>query len=164
MTVPGFYIDGFLMEEFFLPVDERNRAMAIEQRERHTASVLNIREIAIYETLEIQNGQQWFSGNIGFRTTFDLVALNGGVSIPPGVTTLTLTTTSEPPLITFQNSLVPTPSFVSATSTTTKFYFNDPLLGVVFDNSVPAAQTVTITNNTGETLTQCFWVFNYYKT
>lgn len=164
MTIPN---NAFLPIEFDLPKDQPSMHMRIEHRERQTASMLNVREIGIYEKYQVQNGQQWFSTQTAgiqqskrqaFRTTFDLVALNGA-PIGPGVTTLTLTATTEPPLINFGNVLIPTAGWGAATTATNFYFINDPLLFVRTNNMTPTTQNIIITNNTGAALSQAYWVF-----
>src|SRR5882672_4310632 len=116
---------AFLPPEFDIAEGEENLQELISQRERITASAVNLREISSYELAELVNGQQWFStttypqpriSRYAYRSTFDLVALNGGVSIPAGATTLTLTANTRPPLIPFVNSLIPLDGWGGAVS------------------------------------------------
>jgi len=98
----------------------------------------------------------------GYRVTFDLIALNAGVAIGAGVTTLTLTATTQPPLI--NQILYPTRAYGGATIAGPIYIFvNDPELYIRFDNTVPTAQTIIITNNTGSNVTQLYWVMEYLK-
>lgn len=163
---------SYLPPEFDIPKDKELFQEFIAQRERLTSSIVNIKENAQYEKTELLTGQQYFSTQIGgvlktsytYRTAFDLVALNGG-NIPNGTTTLTLTTTTVPPLIKFATSLIPVHGFGAATTTATIFVFaNDPNLSVQFNNSNPAAQTIVIVNNLGVSFTQFYWVMEYIKT
>lgn len=140
---------------------------------RITDSV-NFKEGGLYQLREEANFQRFFPNPTGvtnpfqlrngYRTTFDLVYLNGG-PIPIGVTNLTLTATTQPPLIPTNNGvLIPTDGWGAATIAGPIYYFiNDPLLYVRFDNTNPNAQVIKITNNTGSPLTQCYWVFFYLK-
>jgi hypothetical protein len=168
---------AFLPVEFQVEKEEKLFKELIAKRERLTATILNVKEIAQYELRELLNGQQWFNPGTsqaysqtstrmpryGFRTTFDLVALNGGV-IPAGATTLTLTAATIPPLIPFANSLIPTDGYGAATNATEFYFINDPLLFVRTNLMTTAVQQITVTNNTGSDLTQCFWVMEYLKT
>lgn len=173
MTIaPSNTQSSYLPAEFQVEGDEQFFRQLIAERERITSSIVNIKENAQYEKRELLSAQQWFSSNnngaiktnYAYRTSFDLVALNGG-NIGAGVTSLTLTATTQPPLISFVNLLIPLHGFGAATTTGTIFVFvNDPNLYVQFDNSVPAAQKVVITNNLGVNLTQLYWVFEYLKT
>lgn len=126
---------------------------------------VNQREIALYDLTELVTGQQWFTlgdpqtKRYAYRTTFDLVDLNGG-NIPDAMTTsITLTTSTIPPFI--NNALDPIHGFGGATGIDGIFYFvNDPELYVRFDNTT---NTVIIVNNTGVDMTQMYWVMEYLK-
>jgi len=83
-------LSSYLPIEFNMPPDDEIMREIITQRERLTASIVNIKENANYEKFEILSAMQWFSTTAptvnapdkkryGFRTTVDLVALNGGV-------------------------------------------------------------------------------------
>jgi hypothetical protein len=147
------------------------------KRERLTATILNIKENAQYEKFELVSGQQWFSTtrdnaiitNYTYRVSFDLVALKGG-PIPPGLTPLTLTSTTMPPLLQYANTLIPTHIFGAATVA-------GPLLlplpyasatgnniEIWFDITNKAAQTFNINNNYGSNLIQAYAVIEYIKT
>lgn len=142
---------------------------------RITDSV-NFKEGGLYQLREEANFQRYFPNpsNVtdntfnlrsGYRTTFDLVYLNGA-PIPSGITTpITLTSSTQPTLIPTNNGvLIPTDGWGAATIAGPKYFFiNDPLLYVRFNNTVPGAQVIEITNNTGSPLTQCYWVFHYLK-
>jgi hypothetical protein len=130
---------------------------------------LNTKEGGLYLLQELASFQQYFSiiptrlsqNRNGYRTTFDLVALNGG-PIGPGTTVIPLTATSQPPLI--NGILYPVHGFGGATIAGPIYIFlNDPQVYVRFDNTVPTAQNVDITNNSGSSLTQCYWVMEYLK-
>lgn len=163
---PANAMAAYLPDEFQIEGDESFVRELIAERQRRTASALNIREIATYERVELLNGSQWFSTNVapaprvtryGFRTTVDLVALNGA-AIGAGATALTLTTSTIPPAIA---AVTPLPSWGSATTASGIFvYINDPLVFVRF---TPATNVITITNNFGSNLTQCYFVLNYLK-
>lgn len=175
---PANTLTAFLNPEFQVEGDEEYLRQIIAQRERLTATILNVKEIAQYELRELLDGQQWFNPGTSqdssnsstrqprynFRTTFDLVALNGGVAIPAGLTTLTLTATTIPTLIPFANSLIPTDAYGAATIATNFIFINDPNLFIRTNNMTPALQQIIINNNTGAALTQCYWVFEYLKT
>jgi hypothetical protein len=158
---------SYLPTEFQVEGDEQFFRQLIAERERLTASILNIKEIAQYELQELLSGKQYFStqaaslpriNRYGFRTTIDLVALNGG-PIGAGATNLVLTTTTIPPAI--NGATIPLPSWGSATTATGVFIFiNDPQVFVRF---TPSTQTITITNNFGSNLNQCYFVLEYLK-
>ena len=158
----------YLPGEFELPQGELLRDF-ISKRERLTASIINIKENANYQKIELMSGQQWFvltsaataSNQIpryGFRVTADLVALNGG-PIGAGSTNIVLNASTQPSSI--LGSLYPLPSHGSATSASGVYLFlNDPQVYVRF---TPSTQTISITNSFGSNLTQCYYVFEYLK-
>ncbi len=94
----------------------------------------------------------------GYRMTYDLVDLNGG-PIPVGVTVIA----------------VPTEQLINGITDPTHIYGACTLSGpkyrglpsmeidVEFDNTVPAAQTIEITNNSGSALDQAYLTFEYVK-
>jgi hypothetical protein len=158
---------AFLQQEFFLPEGEEDVKVAISDRENRTASALNVREIGQYELVEVLNGQTWFSNRqqltgqsqkarYGYRTTFNLVALLES-AIPIGVTTIRVS-----PAI--SSIVIPTRCFGAATIAGPKYvFFPSMLVDVVFDNSNPAKQTLTITNNTAGVFSQCYVTVEYLK-
>jgi hypothetical protein len=168
-------ISSFLPTEFQIEGDEKFVRQLIAERERLTASIINVKENSNYEKSELLSGQQWFTSNIGgqlnpefgYRLSFDLVALNGG-NIPNGTTTINLPTTATatniPIVITYVNSLIPTHGFGAATIGTTLYFINDPQIYVRFTNTNPTTQSVVVTNTTGLAITQFYWVFEYLKT
>jgi hypothetical protein len=143
----------------------------LSNRERLTATILNIKENAQYEKRELLSGQQYFSAIISgalktlytFRLTFDLVALNGGVPIPVGVTTLILTTTSQPPLINIPTAIQPVHGFGAANNGTLFYFINDPLVYINTNVWTNTTQEIIITNNSGAALIQAVFVFEYIK-
>jgi len=42
-------------------------------------------------------------------------------------------------------------------------FLNDPQVYVRFNNTVPAAQTIDVVNNSGSPLTQAYWTIEYLK-
>jgi len=157
-----------------LPQDNKLFLEALTIRLKRITQSVNRKEGSLYLLQELANFQQFFQYSVpatftvdannirfGYRTTFDLVALKGG-PIPPGVTTLTLTTTTTPPLI--NGILTPTEAHGAATIAGSIYvFFNGTDVNVEFDNTVPTAQVITITNNTGTDLIQAYWVMNYLK-
>jgi len=150
------------------PTDSEDFIDILTLDRKRIVDSLNTKEGAFHLLQELASFQQYFSLNdpmnnrSGYRTDFDLVALNGGVPIPIGVTTLTLTATTQPPLI---NGIVnPVHGYGGATIAGPIYIFlNDPQVYVRFDNTVPAAQAVVITNNSGSPLTQAYWTMEYLK-
>lgn len=159
---------SYLPEQYSLPSNYENARRFIEDRERLTASILNIKSIGNFQEYVLQNGDQWFTSvvdgqfipNYGFRLTLDLVEFNGGV-IPPGVTNFTLTPTTIPPNI--PGVTKPLPSYGSGTIAGPTYVFTGTDFNVRFNNTNPASQVITLTNNTGTNLTQCYWVFNFLQ-
>lgn len=164
---PSNSFNPFLPPEQDFPQDEKLFREILSSRERLTASIVNIKENAQYELLEIVTGQQWFNSlgtqqsqqpRYGFRTVIDMVALNGS-PIPIGVTSLTLTSSTIP--VAISEYVTPLPSFGSATDSTGLCYFlNDPNIFFRFN---PSTNVITLTNTTGLTLTQCYVVLEYLK-
>lgn len=161
---------SFLPVEFDITSNDQLFRELIAKRERLTATLLNIKENAQYETIELLTGQQWFTNNTTgatrtsyvFRLTFDLVALNGG-NIGPGTTTLTLSSSTQPPSINIPNSIQPVHGFGAANNGTNFYFINDPLVYVRTNVWSSGSQQVIITNNSGSPLTQAVWVFEYIK-
>jgi hypothetical protein len=159
---------SFLPTEFDIPDDPKEQRKYLVERTRLTASILNTKSNGNYQSVVVMNGDQWFTQVIqgqaipkyGFRIAFDLVAMNGA-PLPPGATTFTLIPTSQPPNILGITS--PLPSYGSGTIAGPIYVFTGSDFNVRFDNTVPASQVITLTNNTGTNLTQCFWVFNFLR-
>lgn len=165
---------SFLPPEQDFPEDNKLLREILANRERLTADILNVKEIAQYEKREVITGQQWFSSpvsgaiktNYGYRLTFDLVALNGGNIADGGLTTIALQadpTVATPTFIKYANGLIPLDGYGAATNGTTYYFINDPNLYVRFVNISTTNQSVLVTNTTGGPLTQCYWVFEYLK-
>ena len=173
---PSNSASAFLPTEVQFSEEPKLMSELLSKRERLTATCLNIREIAQYQTVEVRTGQAWFNTSTisltaqnrqGFRLTFDLVAMNLAQfligTIPPGVTTLTLTTTTVPKSIQIPTGLIPTDGYGACTNATNFYFINDPLVFVRTNIWTNGSQTITITNNTGSALTQAYWVFEYIK-
>lgn len=168
---PAFSYSSYLPVQFEIPTDPEDQRRFIDARERLTASILNLKTNGNYESRELLTADQWFTqlisgaliGKFGFRYTFDLVKLNGG-PIPPGVTVINLALVPAPNgPISILGITYPLPSSGSATIAGPIYVFTGTDFNVTFDNTVPAAQLITVTNNTGVNLTQCFWNFEYLK-
>lgn len=89
---PTGSFDQYLAPEFNVAPDDERAFELISERERNTASIINILERGQYQTFELLNGQQWFTNSsatnsnvplYGFRTVVNLGAL-------PNTTTLTV--------------------------------------------------------------------------
>lgn len=169
---PANTLSNYLPIEFQVEGNEEFFRQLIAERERLTATILNVKESSQYELIEILNAQQWFSTSsattkttsYAFRLTFDLVALNAGVAIPGGVTTLALTATTQPPLINIPTAIQPLHGFGAANNGTNFYFINDPLVFVRTNIWNNVTQQIIITNNSGAALTQAVWVFEYLKT
>lgn len=165
---PANTYSSYLPVQFEIPVEPEEQRIFIDARERLTASILNVKTNGNYEQRELLSADQWFTtlvngivvGKSGFRFTFDLVALNAG-PIPPGVTVINLSLVTPP--ISILGITFPLPSYGSATIAGPIYVFTGTDFNVTFNNTVPAAQLITITNNTGANLTQVYWVFSYLK-
>ena len=165
---PSNSYSSYLPVEFDLPIEPESQRQFLNKRERLTASILNVKTNGNYEQRELLSADQWFTsiingvtvGKFGFRFTFDLVSLNGG-PIPPGVTNIALAAVVPP--ISILGITNPLPSYGSGTIAGPIYVFTGTDFNVQFNNTVPAAQVITITNNTGTNLTQCYWVFQYLK-
>ena len=129
---------------------------------RRIANSVNTKESGLFLLQENASFEQWFGtspqqNRNGYRTTFDLVALNGG-NIGASAS-LVLTTTTQPPAP--KGYLYPVQGFGGALDTTGLSYFlNDPQIYVRYQSST---NTIIITNNTGNALTQCYWCMEYLK-
>jgi hypothetical protein len=146
--------------------EEKNFNATLMLYLRRMANSVNTKDQGIYLLQETGNFQQWFNASTpvvvsnnrnGYRITLDFVALNGG---PIGASaTITLTTATQPPKII--GYMFPTRGFGGALSSTGISYFpSDPNVSVTYNNST---NTFTITNTTGNTLTQFYWVMEYLK-
>lgn len=131
---------------------------------RRVANAVNTKESGLFLLQENANFEQWYQlGNPqqnrnAYRTTVDLVSLNGG-NIPTGSTNIVLTSSTQPPLI--KGYLYPVQGFGGAVDTDGLSYFlNDPSIYVRYQNST---NTIIITNNSGNALTWCVWVQEYLK-
>lgn len=163
---------AYLPPEQDFPEDSKLFREILSSRERLTATILNIKENAQYEKVEILTGQQWFTSaasgatktSYTIRLTFDLVALNGGVAIPIGTTTLSLSTSTQPAKINIPTAIQPVHGFGAANNGTNFYFINDPLVFVRTNVWTNATQQIIIQNNSGATLTQCVWVMEYIKT
>ncbi|MCQ6468460.1 hypothetical protein NPN14_24855, partial [Vibrio parahaemolyticus] len=85
-----------------------------------------------------------------------LVALNGGVAIPVGVTTLDLVllVNPQPAPITIPTAIQPICGYGAANNGANFYFINDPLVFVRTNVWTNASQQIIITNNSGATLTQ----------
>lgn len=134
---------------------------------RRVANSVNTKESGLYLLQETANFEQWFGltpqqNRNAYRLTIDCVALNGAPIGP--VATIILypgpvppATQPVPPI----GYLYPVQGFGGAVDNTGISYFlNDPQIYVRYTSST---NTISITNNTGNTLTWCVFVLEYLK-
>jgi hypothetical protein len=178
---------AFLEEDYITPSSYEDGVEAMAERERRTASIINVREIATYqvsgtilpvtvpvvpENSEILNGQQWFrpepatgdqkKAQYAYRSVFDIVNLNGDVPIPA---------TGVP--VTVPHGLSAGGGFFTFTriyGTATKagpVYMPIPYASPTLNLNIEVSVTNTniiVTVGTGQTaLTQCYIVLEYLK-
>lgn len=130
---------------------------------RRIANAVNTKESGLFLLQETASFGQWFGSSPqqnrdAYRTTFDLVSLNGGV-ILPGTTPIPLTPTTQPPSI--NGYLLPVHGFGGCLDDTGVSYFpSDTNVEITYTHST---NTITITNNTGNNLTWAVWVIGYLK-
>lgn len=166
----------FLPSEVQFGSDPERMNELLAKRERLTATCMNLREIAQYQTVEVRTGQSWFGNSPvnqpnqprqGYRLTFDLVAMNLAEFASPvigaGATTLTLTASTVPAAIQISAALTPTDGYGACTNATRFYFIDHPLVFVDTNIWTNTSQTITITNNTGSDLTQAYFVFEYIK-
>lgn len=147
-----------------IPIEPKQMQETVNLLFKKVISAVNTKEGGIYALQENANYSQYFTtGNPNqyrnaYRTTFDLVALNGG-NIPVGTTALAaLTSSTNPPAIT--GALYPVSAKGGGKGTDGIFYFTDGAIQINFN---PATQVVTVINNTGVQLTSLIWDMNYLK-
>src|SRR2546429_5154363 len=134
---PANTLSSYLPIQFQVEGDEEFFRQLIAERERLTATIVNIKENAQYEKQEIITGQQWFTSQVSgalksnyiYRLAFDLTTFNApftvSVPIPVGVTTFTLNadpTITQPSSINIPTNIFPVHGF-GAASNGTNFYF-----------------------------------------
>lgn len=131
---------------------------------RRIANAVNTKESGLFLLQENANFEQWYQtanpqqNRNAYRTTADLVLLNGG-NIPVGSTSLVLASSTQP--MNINGYLYPVQGFGGAVDTGGLSYFlNDPSIYVRYQNST---NTIIIQNNSGNALTWCVWVMEYLK-
>lgn len=159
--------------------DEPNFSESLVLYLRRIASSVNTKQSGLFLLQENANFEQWFQTSTttssastqnrsAYRLTTDLVALNLLINavpnIPVGTTNnLTLPATPTPgipgrPV----GYLYPVQGFGGALDTAGESYFpSDPNVTISYNSST---FTFTIINNTGNALTQLYWVMEYLKT
>jgi hypothetical protein len=131
---------------------------------RRVANAVNTKESGLFLLQENASFEQWYqTGNPqqnrnGYRTTIDLVVLNGG-NIPMGSTSLVLSSSTQPTNI--MGYMFPVQGFGGAIDANGLSYFlNDPDIYVRYQAST---NTIIIQNNSGSALSWCVWVMEYLK-
>jgi hypothetical protein len=136
---------------------------------RRIANAVNTKASALFLLQENANFGQWFQvttptsvnsqqNRNSYRLTVDLVALNGGVITPAGAT-LSLSSSTIP--VAPIGYKYPVEGFGGALDSTGVSYFpSDPNVTITYTGST---NTFTVINNTGNNLTQCYFVINYLK-
>lgn len=131
---------------------------------RRIANAVNTKESGLFLLQETANFEQWFGSTPqqnrnAYRLTVDLVALNGG-NIPNGTTNRSLSSVTQPPAP--LGYLFPVHGFGGALDTSGRSYFpSDPNVTISYTSST---NTFVIVNNTGNALTQLYFVIEYLKT
>lgn len=138
---------------------------------RRIANAVNTKENGLYLLQETANFEQWFGADPqqnrnAYRLTVDLVYLNNFLNssptIPIGTTTLALPATSVPGIPARPiGYLFPIQGFGGALDSTGESYFpSDPNVTISY---IDSTFTFIIVNNTGNALTQLYWVIEYLK-
>lgn len=143
--------------------DEPNFDSTLVLYLRRVANAVNTKQNGLFLLQETANFEQWYTATpqetrSAYRLTVDFVQLNGGPLTLP-ITTLTLTTSTQPPLI--NGYMFPVQGFGGCIDSTGVSYFtNDINITITYTAST---NTFTIVNNTGNTLTWAVWVMEYLK-
>lgn len=145
---------------------------------RRIANSVNTKESGLFLLQENASFEQWFQttdptsnasiqNRSGYRLTTDLVALNllinASPTIPNGTTNNLVLPASPTPGIPARpiGYLYPVQGFGGALDTMGESYFpSDPNITISYNSST---FTFTIINNTGNALTQLYWVMEYLK-
>jgi len=166
---PSYTQSAYLPNEFILPKDETSFYDFISKRERLTSKLLNVKEIAQYEQIQILTGQQFFDPNAPtegepdlkrytFRLVSDMVAANGA-NITAGST------------VNFAHGIdiIVTPTRIYGTATDT----NGNFLPLPYSSTYAlnknieilcTATNVTLINGAGQnTLKQAYIIFEWTK-
>lgn len=149
------------------PKDEKNFLDTLSLDRKHIADAMNTKEGALYQLIEQSTFQQYYSTDVDnkfitrntYRRVYDLVSLNGNFSIPVGVTILALA-----PNNLISGILQPTRGYGAAIIAGPIYvFYPGPDGNVRFNNTVPAAQTLIVTNSSGAAWTTATWVMEYTK-
>ncbi len=183
---PTNSISAYLPVDVNLPSDPKDAIRFIEERERRTATILNVKDIGTYqigglipttggqENTELLNGQQFWlpapavapaqpnpkKSQYIYRSGFDFVNMNAGVAIPVGLTSLPHGLSPGGGTFTF------TRIYGTATNTGPTYRplpYASPTLNLNIELSVDNTN-INVTVGAGQTaLTQCYIVLEYFK-
>lgn len=153
------------------PEDPTSLVSALTLAYKRIADAVNSKEGALYQLQESASFNQFFPTNLSsnsnnslnlrpvYRMVYDLVELNGG-PIPIGTTVINVPAGQLIDGIVDPTSLKGTgtisgPIYVSLHSANSD---------ATFDNTTPAAQTITVENNYPSAMDQAYLTFEYTKT
>lgn len=146
----------------FPETDDPNFLNELSLAYKRIADVSNTKEGALYLLQELATFQLYFTTGDPtqlkntYRFSYDLVDIFGA-PIPVGTTVIPLTGSNI-----INGILIPTRGTITATIAGPIYVFWKDVT-VRFDNTVPTAQTIIVTNNTGSVLTQCYFTIEYTK-
>jgi hypothetical protein len=137
---------------------------------RRIANATNTKNSGLHLLQETANFEQWFQSSPttdgssqqnrnAYRITIDIIALYGGKFPDMTTDTVPLSASTQPPEI--NGYVYPVQGYGGATDTEGNSYFpSDPNVTISYKSST---NTLTITNNTANELTQLYWVMEYLK-
>lgn len=152
---------------FDIPTDPDQFRNFLSLHLKRITDSMNTKEGALYQLQEQSTFQLYyntsstnaFSTRNTYRRVYDLVSLNGGIPIPPGATNIVLTGSDL-----INGIFQPTRGYGAAIIAGPIYVFYPGTDGNVrFDNTVPGAQVIRITNNSGAAWTTATWVMEYTK-
>lgn len=153
------------------PKDQEQFLETLSLAYKRIVDSMNSKEGSLYLLEEIASYNQYFPTSVssssssslimrqGYRMTYDLVDLNGG-PIPVGTTTINI------PANQLINGILDPTSLRGAATISGPMYvsLHSANADAIFDNTVPAAQTIIVTNNYPTPMTQAYLTFEYLKT
>ena len=152
---------------FDVPKDQEQFRNFLSLHLKRVTDSMNTKEGAFYQLQEQSTFQGYYSTNTNnlltnrntYRRVYDLVALNAAVPIPVGVTNIVLTGSDLingifQPTRGYGAAIIAGPIYI---------FYPGPDGNVRFDNTVPAAQVINITNTSGAAWTTATWVMEYTK-
>ena len=153
------------------PEDNNELITTLSSSYKQTVDAMNTKEGSLYLLEELASYNQYFPTSVssnsssslilrqGYRMTYDLVDLNGG-PIPVGTTTINI-----PANQIINGILNPTRLRGAATITGPQYVsLHSSRSDAVFNNTVPAAQTIVVTNNYPTAMSQAYLIVEYLKT